>query len=108
SIERFHIAIDMRHHTCSETSGSMMDVLRSGKPAVLSDEGSFRDIPACAVLRIPWESGAAGAFSALKYLMDNPGVARAIGQKAEEYFEGISDREKCLQQWMSFLEAEEE
>lgn len=108
SIERFHIAIDMRHHTCSETSGSMMDILRSGKPAVLSDEGSFRDIPACAVLRIPSESGAAGAFAALKYLMDNPEVARSIGDGAAEYFRRTSDRDQCLQQWMSFLEAGEE
>ncbi len=103
SIELFDIALDLRSDTCSETSGSMMDILRSGKPAVLSSEGSFRDIPAGAVLRIPAESGAAGALAAMRYLLDNPGVRSSISKGAEEYFLGISNREACLEQWLSLL-----
>ncbi len=104
-IELFDIALDLRHDTCSETSGSMMDILRSGKPAVISDHGSFRDLPADAVLRIPHESGALGAFAAMEYLLDNPDMALSMGKKAAAYFASVSDREKCLAQWMDFLGA---
>lgn len=107
-IETFDIALDLRHDTCSETSGSMMDILRSGKPAVISDEGSFRDLPGDAVVRIPAESGAPGACAALKYLLDNPDIAASTGRKAAEYFAETSDRGRCLAQWMEFLEADPE
>ncbi|MCD4708914.1 MAG: glycosyltransferase [Candidatus Sabulitectum sp.] len=103
-IEQFDIAIDLRHHTCGETSASMMDILRSGIPAVVSAEGSFRDIPADAVLRIPSESGAGGAYAALKYLLNNTEVRSAISESAANYFADISDRKKCLAEWLDLLE----
>jgi len=103
-IELFDMALDLRHHTCGETSGSMMDILRSGIPAVVTSEGSFRDIPAGAVLRIPSESGSAGAFAAMKYLLQNPEVRNSISHEAEKYFSETSNRGKCLNQWMDLLE----
>ena len=104
NIELFDIALDLRHDTCSETSGSMMDILRSGKPAVISDQGSFRDLPSDAVLRIPHES-ALGAFAAMDYLLDNRDIADSIGRNAAAYFARVSDRVECLSQWMDFLQA---
>jgi glycosyltransferase involved in cell wall biosynthesis len=104
-IELFDIALDLRHDTCSETSGSMMDILRSGKPAVISDQGSFRDLPADAVVRVPRESGALGAYTAMEYLLDNPEIATSTGEKAAAYFACVSNRDNCLAQWMDFLEA---
>lgn len=103
-IEQFDIAIDLRHHTCGETSASMMDILRSGIPAVVSAEGSFRDIPADAVLRIPSESGAGGAYAALKYLLNNTEARSAISESAANYFADISDTKKCLAEWLDLLE----
>lgn len=103
-IEKFDIAIDLRHHTCGETSGSMTDILRSGIPAVVSAEGSFRDIPAGAVLRIPAESGTGGAYAALKYLLSNVEICSSISEAAAEYFADVSDRKKCLGQWLELLE----
>jgi len=102
-IELFDIALDLRTNTCSETSGSMMDILRSGKPAVITAEGSFRDIPADAVLRIPAESGSSGAFYAMRYLLDNPDVMSSISRKAGEYFASVSDSNKCLGEWLRLL-----
>ena len=82
-----------------------MDILRSGKPAVISDQGSFRDLPSDAVLRIPHESGALGAFAAMDYLLDNRDIADSIGRNAAAYFARVSDRVECLSQWMDFLQA---
>lgn len=102
-IEKFDIALDLRHHTCGETSGSMMDILRSGIPAVVTAEGTFRDIPAGAVLRIPSESGAAGAYAALMYLVNNKELRQSISKAAENYFAEVSDTQKCLAQWIELL-----
>jgi glycosyltransferase involved in cell wall biosynthesis len=102
-IGKFDIAVDLRHHTCGETSSSLMDILRSGIPAVVTAEGTFRDIPADAVLRISSESGASGAYAALRYLVKNKELRRSISMAAEKYFADISDREKCLAQWIELL-----
>ena len=106
-LEKFDIAMDLRNHTCGETSASMMDILRSGIPAVVTSEGTFRDIPATAVLRIPYESGAGGAYAALKYLLNNDSVRSSISEAAGRYFAGISDKKKCLAQWLDLLERSE-
>lgn len=106
-LEKFDIAMDLRHHTCGETSGSMMDILRSGIPAVVTSEGTFRDIPAVAVLRIPSESGAGGAYAALKYLLNNNDVRSSISEAASRYFADVSDKRKCLAQWLDLLERSE-
>ncbi|PIE51737.1 hypothetical protein CSA37_05070 [Candidatus Fermentibacteria bacterium] len=104
ALERIDVAIDLRHHTCSETSGSMMDVMRSGIPAVLSDQGSFRDLPSDAVVRIPCDSGVAGAEAALRFLLDNRDIMKATGENARKYFLRVSDPDVCLSQWMDFLD----
>lgn len=83
---------------------SMMDILRSGIPAVVTSEGTFRDIPADAVLRIPHESGASGAYAALKYLLENSSIISSISQAAEKYFADISNKEKCLNEWLDLIE----
>ncbi|MCK5840785.1 MAG: hypothetical protein KAH31_01345 [Candidatus Sabulitectum sp.] len=103
-LEKIDIAIDLRHDTCGETSGSMMDLLRSGIPAVVTAEGTFRDIPAAAVLRIPPESGSHGAFAALKFLLENDSIRSSISQAAEKYFAHISNKEKCLNEWIDLIE----
>ncbi len=103
-LEKIDIALDLRHHTCGETSGSMMDLLRSGIPAVVSSEGTFRDIPAGAVLRIPAESGAGGACAAIKYILENDKIRSSISEAASQYFAEVSDKDKCLKQWLDLIE----
>ena len=80
-----------------------MDILRSGIPAVVTAEGTFRDLPANAVLRIPSESGAAGAYAALRYLVENEELRKSISRTAENYFAEVSDTQKCLAQWLELL-----
>ncbi len=102
-IGKFDIAIDLRHNTCGETSSSLMDILGRGIPAVVAAEGTFRDIHAGAVLRIPSESGVFGAYAALKYLAQNTKMRRSISLAAESYFADVSNEEKCLAQWLELL-----
>ena len=103
-LEKIDIAIDLRHHTCGETSGSMMDIMRSGIPAVVTSEGTFRDIPADAVLRIPSDSGAGGACAAIQYILENDAVRSSISEAANQYFSQVSNREKCLREWLDLIE----
>ncbi len=103
-LENIDIAIDLRRHTCGETSASMMDLLRRGIPAIVTSEGTFRDISADAVLRIPSESGAGGAYAALKYLYQNHQVRSSISTVAAQYFNDVSDKKKCLAEWLDLIE----
>ncbi len=103
-LEKIDIAIDLRHHTCGETSGSMMDILRSGIPAVVTSEGTFRDIPADAVLRISADSGASGACAALKYILKSDKIRSSISNAASKYFAEVSNKDKCLREWLDLIE----
>ncbi len=103
-LEKIDIALDLRFYTCGETSGSMMDILRSGIPAVLSTEGTFCDLPADAVLRVSSESGELGAATALKYLIENKSVRESISKNAAAYFARVSDKKKCLAEWLELIE----
>lgn len=103
-LEKIDIALDLRHHTCGETSGSMMDILRSGIPAVVTAEGTFRDIPADAVLRIPADSGAGGACAALKYILKSDEIRSSISNAASKYFAEVSNKDKCLREWLDLIE----
>ena len=106
-LEKIDIALDLRFYTCGETSGSMMDILRSGIPAVLSSEGTFCDLPADAVLRISADSGELGAFAALKYLIENKDIRESVSRNAAAYFAEVSDKAKCLSEWLELIDRSE-
>ena len=47
------VLVNLRHPTMGETSGSVIRALSLGKPVVVSDVGSFSELPDDAVLKVP-------------------------------------------------------
>lgn len=98
-IRAFDVAVDARHPSCGETSGSLLEVMRAGVPCVVSDSGGFRCIPSGCVRRLPAAGMAHTLPGALEDLLERPEAARKTGEAGREWAESEGSRRRCLSDW---------
>lgn len=103
-IRRLDVVVDIRSPHCGETSGSLLEAMRAGVPAVVSAGGSFIHIPSDAVLRVPEDATAEALRAALEYLLRNPGLARAVGEAASRWASDVGSMERLRSDWRKLLE----
>lgn len=121
-IDLADVAIDLRYPTAGETSGSALRAMQAGKPLVVSEQGSFLELPDECCIRLPVGGADAGAvYEALDSLLSNPerrlrmgagGRAYAhsrlrIEQAASSYVElarEVSSQPKCVRKVWKFRE----
>ena len=100
------IALNLRYPTVGESSGTLLRAMGLGKAALVSDIGSFRELPDDAVLKVPVGSGEEDAiFEYLNLLASRPDVARELGARAREYVERECDWPSVARRYLEFLEA---
>lgn len=85
AIRTFHLGLDLRQGSCGETSGSLLELLRAGVPVITGDSGSFGEIPAGALLRVPSEAFPQSAAAAARFLLNHPDQMSALSRGAAEY-----------------------
>ena len=68
-------------------SGSLILALRSGRPTLVCDHGSYRDLPDDVVLKCPPGQEAAHVLYHLETLIEQPALGRAMGVRALAYAE---------------------
>ena len=74
------IAVNLRHPTMGETSGSVIRALSLGKPLVVSDVGWFSELPGEVALKIPTgDDEVAVLTAALELLVTRADVREAMG-----------------------------
>jgi glycosyltransferase involved in cell wall biosynthesis len=72
-----------RPPTNGESSAALLDLLRSGVPAVVTDTGSFSEYPDGVVRKVPWDGDKAGVealTAALLGLAADPAARDALGR----------------------------
>jgi glycosyltransferase involved in cell wall biosynthesis/SAM-dependent methyltransferase len=82
------IILNLRYPTVGETSGSLQRALGLGKAVVVSDVGSFSELPDDICLKVsvgPDEEDL--IFEYLNTLVARPDLARAMGARAKEWVE---------------------
>lgn len=92
-IERFvgymgacDIILNLRFPTVGETSGSLQRALGLGKAVIVSDVGSFSELPDDICLKVAPGAGEEDLiFEFLNVLVANPELARAMGRRAKEW-----------------------
>jgi glycosyltransferase involved in cell wall biosynthesis/SAM-dependent methyltransferase len=80
------IILNLRYPTVGETSGSLQRALGLGKAVIVSDIGSFAELPDDICLKVP--VGAAEEdliFEYLNTLVSRPDLGRAMGERAKEW-----------------------
>ena len=80
------ICLNLRYPTAGETSGTLLRALGLGRAVVVSDVGSFSDLPDQICMKVPVGAGETDLiFQYLDLLVSRPEVARSMGQRARDY-----------------------
>jgi glycosyltransferase involved in cell wall biosynthesis len=111
SLERFEatmratdLAINLRHPTGGETSASLLRLLAQGVPSVVSDVGSFAELPDGAVAKVALGDGEEDHLLALyRRLATDPGLRVAIGEAARRAVEKENEASLAADAYVDWL-----
>jgi len=80
------IAVNLRDPSGGETSGTLMRLLGLGQTVIVSDTGSFAEVPDHCCVKIACDSRAdVGLLAALLALCDDPALRRQLGDNARRH-----------------------
>ncbi len=98
-IRTFDVGLDVRHPSCGETSGSLLEVMRAGVPCVVSESGGFACIPSECVLRLPVEGLDHALARALRRLLAEPAGAGRMAEAGRAWAEGEGSPARAREDW---------
>jgi glycosyltransferase involved in cell wall biosynthesis/SAM-dependent methyltransferase len=100
------IVLNLRFPTVGESSGTLLRALGMGKAAIVSDVGSFRELPDEICLKAPVDgSEEEHLFEYLNLLASRPEFARALGARARAWVERECSWDVVGRRYCEFLEA---
>jgi len=100
------IVLNLRYPTVGESSGTLQRALGMGKAVIVSDVGSFRELPDEICLKTPVDSSEEEhLFEYLNLLATRPAVRTALGNRAREWAERECSWEVVARRYAEFLES---
>lgn len=83
------VAVNLRHPTAGETSGTLVRLLGLGKPVIVTRAGAFAEVPdgCCAKLDLD-EDEEEALLAYLRALAADPALSRAMGENARKHVAG--------------------
>ena len=102
------IVLNLRYPTVGETSGSLQRALGLGKAVIVSDIGSFAELPDDVCLKVPTAPGRIQEeedfiFEYLNVLVSRPDLAHAMGERARQWVEGECNWGSVADRYVDFL-----
>ena len=94
----------LRHPVLEGGSASLLLALRSGRPTLVSDQGSYAEVPDELVLKCPPGREAAHVLHHLETVLDDPRAAEDMGRRARDYAESVHSPEAYVAALLPFLE----
>jgi glycosyltransferase involved in cell wall biosynthesis len=80
------VAVNLRHPTAGETSGTLVRLLGLGKPVIVSRAGAFAEVPDGCCVKIALDEDEEDLLLAtLRALADDPGLRKAMGDNARRH-----------------------
>ncbi len=80
--------VNLRFPTAGETSASLLRIMAAGRPVLMSDAGSFRELPDDAVAKVPVDALEVETLEALlEALWSDPELSRQLGANARAFIE---------------------
>ncbi|HEX2165473.1 MAG TPA: glycosyltransferase, partial [Thermoanaerobaculia bacterium] len=80
------VAVNLRHPSGGETSGTVIRLLGLGKPLVVTDGGAFAEVPDGCAAKLPPDEREVDVLAAwLEALAADPELARAMGDAARRH-----------------------
>lgn len=79
------VVVNLRFPTVGESSGSLARALAAGACVIVSDTGSYAEIPSAAVIHLPPDADGVALRAVLGGLIDSPQLRATIGSAAIHY-----------------------
>ena len=99
------LLVNLRFPTMGETSGTVMRALSRGVCTIVSDVGAFRDLPAVAVVRLPWDSSIRERLrAALIRLGGSPAERAGTGAAAAQWCQEACSLASCAKAYAAVLQ----
>jgi len=99
------IILNLRYPTVGETSGSLQRALGLGKAVIVSDIGSFAELPDDVCLKVPIGPHEEDLiFEYLNTLVSRPDLARAMGARAQNWVERECNWGVVADRYVEFLD----
>jgi glycosyltransferase involved in cell wall biosynthesis len=99
------IAVNLRHPTMGETSGSVIRAMSLGKPLIVTDVGWFSELPDDVALKVPPGASEVEVLSgALELLVSRPDLRDAMGAAAAELARREHDLGRVAELYAAALE----
>ena len=99
------VAVNLRWPSGGETSGTSMRLLGLGKPVVVSNAGSFAELPdgCCAKVEVDWTEEET-LLATLRLLAAEPELRRSMGEQAQRYMAAVHAPERVAAGMAAALE----
>jgi glycosyltransferase involved in cell wall biosynthesis len=98
--------LNLRYPTAGETSGTLLRALGLGKPVLVSDVGSFRELPDDICLKVAVDGREEDElFEFLSLLVSRPNLACALGARALRWVEQECGWTAAAGKYAAFLES---
>jgi glycosyltransferase involved in cell wall biosynthesis/SAM-dependent methyltransferase len=99
------IILNLRYPTVGENSGTLMRALGLGKAVIVSDVGSFSELPDSICLKAPVGAGEEDhLFEFLNMLVSRPELRRGMGGRAREWVQTECSWPTVAKKYAEFLE----
>jgi len=99
------IILNLRYPTVGENSGTLMRALGLGKAVIVSEVGSFTELPDTICLKAPVDvTEEDHLFEYLNLLVSRPEVRKELGARARQWVETECTWPKVAQRYAEFLE----
>jgi glycosyltransferase involved in cell wall biosynthesis/SAM-dependent methyltransferase len=100
------VVLNLRYPTVGESSGTLLRAMGLGRAVLVSEVGSFQELPEDVCLKTPVGAGEEDLiFEYLNLLVSRPDVARALGQRARDYVARECNWPAVARQYVEFLQA---
>ncbi len=100
------IVLNLRYPTVGESSGTLQRALGMGKAVIVSDVGSFRELPGDICLKVPVDATEEEhLFEYLNLLATRPAVRCALGDRARAWAERECSWDAVARRYVEFLES---
>ncbi len=103
------ICLNLRYPTAGETSGTLLRALGLGRAVIVSDVGSFSELPDEVCLKAPVGEGEVEVLTDyLSLLCSRPEVAREMGARARYYVAETCAWDRVADQYTAWIQAHAE
>ena len=98
------LAINLRHPSMGEASGTLMHALAAATPAIVSDINQYKEFPDQVCWKLTHDGDEAQLlFEYITVLLSNRNVREALSRNATDYVESVLGLERVIPEWVRVL-----